>query len=121
MEKDAFRPIRIFAYVLLIILVVDIYLFIAVYLDKESSSYIFGSTPPPIVLIYMGTFMAIFDIFVVIGVIFKYRWGYYMFKVNLYLWLLFFPIGTIVSYMYLSYIKRNNIKKYFGYNNIPSV
>ena len=48
-----------------------------------------------------------------IGLLARKPWGYYLFKCFLYVLFLAFPIGTIVSYKSLSYIKRNGIKSLF--------
>jgi hypothetical protein len=49
-----------------------------------------------------------------IGILARREWGYYLFKSFLYVMFLAFPIGTIISYKSLGYMKRNNIKRFFG-------
>lgn len=50
-----------------------------------------------------------------LGVISLARWGYYLFKFFLYLHLFIaFPIGTIISYLTLSYMRKHQISRYFG-------
>jgi len=49
-----------------------------------------------------------------IGILTRREWGYYLFKSFLYVMFLAFPIGTIISYKSLGYMKRNNIKSFFG-------
>jgi len=49
-----------------------------------------------------------------IGVILRARWGYFLFKLFLYLTILAFPIGTIISYYTLSYMRRHRLEQYFG-------
>jgi hypothetical protein len=51
-----------------------------------------------------------------IGLLIRKQWGYYLFKFFLYVLFLAFPIGTIVSYKSLTYIKRNDIKDLFSNN-----
>jgi len=48
-----------------------------------------------------------------LGVLYRTRWGYYLFKLFLYLLLLGFPIGTFISYKALSYMKRHRIETHF--------
>jgi len=48
-----------------------------------------------------------------IGLFARKKWGYYLFKTFLYFLFLCFPIGTIISYKSLMYIKKNNIKSLF--------
>lgn len=49
-----------------------------------------------------------------VGVVSLSKWGYYPFKVFLYITLFAFPVGTIVSYLTLSYMKKHQIERYFG-------
>jgi hypothetical protein len=39
--------------------------------------------------------------------------GYYFLKLFLYIFLIGFPIGTIISYKLLKYIKKHNVKYHF--------
>jgi hypothetical protein len=48
-----------------------------------------------------------------IGIIKLTKWGYYLFKFFLVTLFVAFPIGTFISYVTLSYMKKNDIKKYF--------
>ena len=50
-----------------------------------------------------------------IGLIYRTRWGYVLLKCLLYILYLAFPVGTVVSYMALSYLRRHGIKRYFGF------
>lgn len=49
-----------------------------------------------------------------LGVALLKKWAYFPFKLFLYVLLLAFPIGTILSYLTLSYMKRHQIKRHFG-------
>ena len=51
-----------------------------------------------------------------IGIISMQKWGYYLFKLFLYVLFLAFPIGTIISFKSLKYMKSNDIKNHF-FNN----
>jgi len=57
----------------------------------------------------------LFYLFTGVGVVLRTKWGYFLFKVFLYLMLLAFPIGTIISYLALSYMKKHKIKTHFGF------
>lgn len=52
-----------------------------------------------------------------LGILLKRRWGYYLFKSFLYLFLFVFPIGTFIAYASLRYMKRNHIKGLFGFKD----
>jgi putative copper export protein len=78
--------------------------------------YIAGASPPSSGVILFVGISLIYYYLTGIGMILKTKWGYILFKTFLYLALLAFPIGTVISYITLSYIKKNNIKQYFGLN-----
>lgn len=69
--------------------------------DQPSSHYIFGII---VTFWYLVTG---------IGVLMRQRWGYYLFKLFLYVLFLAFPVGTYISYKSLVYIKTNNVKALF--------
>lgn len=72
-----------------------------------SSLYIIG----PVLVVYAATG---------IGLIRRAKWGYALLKANLYLLFLAFPIGTVVSYLALSYLRRRSISRHFGYTTSRS-
>jgi hypothetical protein len=49
-----------------------------------------------------------------LGVIASTKWGFRLFRVFLYVMLFAFPLGTMVSYVTLRYISRNQIQQYYG-------
>ena len=53
-------------------------------------------------------------ILVGLGLILQKKWAYYPFKLGVYVNLLNFPIGTIISVFLLDYIKKNEIKNYMS-------
>jgi len=63
---------------------------------------------------YFGITISLWYLATGIGILARQNWGYYLFKLFLYVLLICFPIGTIVSYMSLKYMKANNIKSLFG-------
>ena len=54
-----------------------------------------------------------------VGVLASTRWGYRLFK--FFLWVLFFgfPVGTIISYVTLSYMRKHQIQTFFGFAPEP--
>jgi len=97
------RPIIIFGYVLVGLSGITMLFFY----------WVSFQTSLPTIHIYFVIVVSIWDFVTGIGMIKLTRWGYYLFKIFLYLLLISFPIGTIISYRTLSYMKRNNIKNYF--------
>jgi len=97
------RPIIIFGYVFIGLSLVGVLFFylVSLQVSMEVSDF------------YFITFVALWYFLTGLGVIKLKGWGYYLFKVSLYLLFLSFPIGTIISYKTLSYMKRNDIKGYF--------
>jgi hypothetical protein len=51
-----------------------------------------------------------------LGVVLLKRWGYFLFKAFLYLLFISFPIGTMISYITLRYMKKHEVKRYFGFS-----
>jgi hypothetical protein len=49
-----------------------------------------------------------------LGVVTSTKWGFRLFRIFLYVMLFAFPVGTMVSYVTLRYIKRNQIQQYYG-------
>lgn len=88
--------------------------------------FLFMTTPAPFfspsspdiyerVLFYLATGVNIAYFLTGLGVVLLKKWGYILFKLFLYLLFLAFPIGTIISYLTLKYMKRHQIKVYFGF------
>jgi len=63
---------------------------------------------------YLGIGTAIWYLITGIGILTRKKWGYYLLKIFLYVLLIAFPIGTLIGYKSLKYMKRNNIQKFFG-------
>ena len=62
---------------------------------------------------YFITTIALWYFLTGLGVVGLKKWGYYLFKFFLYILFVSFPIGTVISYKTLKYMKKNNIKDYF--------
>lgn len=82
------------------------------FLNSESAVYVFGPGSKFVFIVWTVT--QCFQLATAIGIIRLRRWGYVLFKILLYIMLIGFPIGTFISYMTLSYMKRHNVKRFFG-------
>jgi hypothetical protein len=63
---------------------------------------------------YFGIVVSFWYLITGTGILMRTKWGYYLFKFFLYFIFIGFPIGTIISYLSLSYMKKNNIKFIFN-------
>ena len=97
------RFIRVYGFVLMGLFVGCVY---AIYLISQVEGRSFDSCK-------LGCVISLWYLITGIGLLARKPWGYYLFKFFLYVLLLAFPIGTIVSYKSLSYIKRHGIKSLF--------
>jgi len=57
--------------------------------------------------------MIIWHAITAIGIMTKYKWGFYLFKFYLCVLYIGFPIGTYVAKKYLEYIKEHAIESYY--------
>jgi len=110
------KPIRIFGVTLIALALLGVLFFGNLFLNPNSEIYVLGPNPPSGLHIYFVVGSLLFYFTVGLGIVLLTRWGYVLFKGFLYLLLLGFPIGTFVSYKTLSYMKRHNIKQYFGFS-----
>jgi len=63
--------------------------------------------------VYFETVIGIWYLLTGIGLLTRKKIGYYSLKLFLYVFLIGFPIGTIISYKILKYIKKHNLKNLF--------
>jgi hypothetical protein len=68
----------------------------------------------PVCSNYFGIAITSWYLLTGIGILSQRKWGYFLFKFFLYSLLLAFPVGTIVSYKALKYMKKNNIRALFA-------
>jgi len=115
LNTEEIKPIKIFGWVLIVLTIIGLYFDGNFLLDRESPIYIFGQEPPSRPLIYFILVATIFPFLTGIGVVRLTKWGYILFKIFLYTAIVAFPIGTVVSFFTLSYIKKHQIKQYFGF------
>lgn len=95
------------------------YVLISFFIITVASLYIYLSAElSPIHHRYIGIVIAIWYLVTGIGILSMRRWGYYLFKFFLYILFLAFPIGTIISYRSLKYIKDNNIRDLYFFKSI---
>jgi len=114
--SDEVRPIKIFGAVLVIAGLVAFSAFIGPFLlDPSSTIYILGEREPHYLLFYFWVASTVFYLLTGVGVLYLTKWGYFLFKVFLFLLFLGFPIGTFISYKTLSYMKCHQIKRHFGF------
>lgn len=113
--NDLIKPIRAFGVVLMALPVGGAFFFL------------FLTTPAPFfnptsvetyerVAFYLLSALHIFYFLTGIGVVLLKKWGYFLFKLFLYVLLLAFPFGTVISWVTLSYMKKHRIKRYFGFS-----
>jgi hypothetical protein len=69
-------------------------------------------------LMIFGAFQAILFFIAGIGIVTRRYWGYYLLKLTLYVFVLWFPVFTFAALKGLKYVKENNIKDYFMRNVI---
>ena len=110
-------PIRIFGAVLVVFALAGAYFVASLILGASSAEFSFRPTSPSYygrVGFYFAVGVLAFYLLTGVGVMLLAKWGYPLFKLFLYVLLLAFPIGTIISYLTLSYMKKHQIKRYFG-------
>ncbi|MFQ5850523.1 MAG: hypothetical protein ACE5JU_08035 [Candidatus Binatia bacterium] len=111
---DVIRPIRAFGFVLIAFGVFGS----AFFLFLTTPAPFFSPSSPDIyerVLFYFTIAVNIIYLLTGLGVVFLKKWGYILFKLFLYLLFLAFPIGTIISYVTLQYMRRHQVKRCFGF------
>lgn len=111
---DPTKPIRVFGIALMAFAIVGAFFF----LFLTSPAPFFNPRSPSSherVAFYLVTALDIVYFLIGLGVVLLKKWAYFPFKLFLYVLFLAFPIGTIISYVTLSYMRRHQIKKHFGY------
>lgn len=97
-------PIIYFAYVLIGSTVIGVFMLFDLQadpgFDKDFSIFIFVLT--------------LWHLITGLGILSKRRWGFILFKLYLYVLYVGVPIGTIISKKFFSYIKKNEIERYYS-------
>lgn len=107
-----FRPVAVVALALAVIpLAATLY-----FLVHPSSPFYFARLQREAFYIpmYFFFFVNSLNAIMCVGVLRRRKWGYQLFKVLLYMLLFGFPIGTLVSYATLSYMRSHGIAQHFG-------
>jgi hypothetical protein len=89
------------------------YIFFAVVACSLYTLYVASALNYPISHRYFGVTVGSWHLLTGIGLFVRRKWGYYLFKLYLYILIVSFPIGTIISYKCLKYIRENNVKRLF--------
>lgn len=103
MEEKSVRFLKIFGYILIALFIGGI---ITIYASSSAQNKPFYDH-------YWGITISGWYLITGIGILARKRWGYFLFNFFLYVLLLAFPIGTIISYKSLRYIESNNIQNLF--------
>jgi hypothetical protein len=112
--EDSIQPIKTFGVVLMGVAMGGAFFFLfltspAPFFDPRSPSTHERAA------FYLITAVLIAYFLTGLGVALLRKWAYFPFKLFLYVMFLVFPIGTIISCLTLSYMRRHNIRKYFGF------
>jgi len=107
-------PIQIFGAVLVVVSVLGVWFFYSPYSSGSMRlpRQVKDHWPDPLAVFVVGALA--FHLFTGLGTLFLTRWGYPLFKIFLYLLFVAFPIGTIISYITLRYLRQNDLRPYFG-------
>lgn len=97
-------PIIYFSYVLIASAIIGGFMILNLQadtdFDKSFSNFIFALT--------------FWHLITGLGILSKKKWGFFLFKLYLYVLYLGVPIGTIISKKFFTYLKDNQIEKYFS-------
>jgi uncharacterized membrane protein len=113
MPRDM-RPILIFALVLLAFGLLTPYLFLG---PTPFNFYRGNPAARPQIFLYGAILASALYAVIGLAVLLRLRLGYVLFKGFLYLFLLSFPVGTAISWLTLSYMKKHDIKRHFGFRS----
>lgn len=102
-NNNILKPIKFFGGILIVASFSGIFMFYSVQADPEYDGLF------DVFLISMSSFYFITGV----GLLAQKAWGFYLFKLFLFIWLLGVPIGTYISYKTLQYIKKHDLEKFF--------
>ena len=102
-DNNILNPIKYFSGILIVSSFIGIFMLFSLQTDPEFDS--------SFKIFLIG--MIIFHLITGVGLLFKKAWGFYLFKLFLFIWLLGVPIGTLISWKTLQYIKKHDLEKYF--------
>ena len=100
------KPLVIFGLVLILFSVGGLIFFYSLYFNPNSPEYINSYNATNEWTVIFVIISCLFYIIVGLGAMFNWRFGLFVFKAFLILFLLAFPVGTIISIWTLKYMKR---------------
>jgi hypothetical protein len=102
--KNNTKFIKIYGIILIILFVISI---ISILLFSSIEGY-------PKSNLYAGIIISLWYLITGIGILSLKKPGFYLFKFFLFVLFLAFPIGTIISFKSLKYIKKNNVRNCYS-------
>lgn len=114
-NSEQIRLLKRIGVILIGLAVVGFLFFGNIWLDPKSEAYIFGQDPPSETAIWFVTIINAIYLIAGTGILRFTKWGYFLLKFLLYTLVVAFPVGTIISYKILTYMKKHQAKKYFGF------
>lgn len=100
---DVFRPVKIFSYYFAFAGVSGIVIHV---LLRNHDQY-------TIEFMNFVIIISIVHLLIAIGIFFKKKWGYFLFKLYLYLLYIAPPIGTYIAIKTFRYIKYQRVERFF--------
>ncbi|MCP3876647.1 MAG: hypothetical protein GY699_26360 [Desulfobacteraceae bacterium] len=102
-NNNVLRPVIIFGYCLVLMS----FIILLVHSSSERTSFKMEFRS-------FAISVSLFHFVIGLGVLLKKKWGYYCFRLYLYLISVGFPIGTFIGLKMLKYIDKHDVKKFFG-------
>jgi hypothetical protein len=102
-QIDTFKPIKLFGYCFILMGLICIFMHFLLLQDKNYT----------IEFEYFVLIIAFFHLLVGVGIIFKKKWGFSVFKFYLYFLYLAIPVGTYISIKTFKYIEKHQIDNFF--------
>ncbi len=97
------KPIFYFSYVLIGSAIIGIFMFFNLRADPEFDNFF-----SIFVLV-----LTLWNLITGLGILSKQKWGFWLFKIYLYVLYAGIPIGTVISKKFFAYIKDKNIERYY--------
>jgi len=110
------KSIKMLGAIVCLISSLSIFMTISFFYRTSSPVYVYGPHPPPAFMVYAAFATGLYGLSTGLGLAFLRKWGYYLFKLSLYLLLLGFPVGTLFSILVLRYLKRQKVGDLFQIN-----
>jgi len=98
------RFLNIYGFILILFFLGSIY---SIYISSNIG-YLSGE------IYFFGVVVSLWYLATGIGILARKKWGYYLFKSFLYILFIAFPVGTLISFYSLKYIRANTITNQFN-------